>query len=317
MNSDDISKTTDSTNQEHPPENRKQHSEQERPGESTKRAANNDQANTSKNDPSEHRLPLLVRILRVLWRRRKWRIIGGQQGASWAEISIVILTGGILLVGYGQYKVYKRQAGLMQDSLGQTERSVILNMGQIAIANRNAKTAEDTLNAQQMQFRMEQRPYIWLSPGIATHDQGMTNIMLPDLLSKNLPLAINVQAFNGGHSPAVDVRVTKVVLIVDTAERAKRRAENYVAEFIPGKGEVDIAPNTGFTLGSPEIRTITQEGLTDLQKDRMRIYVLARVQYRDIFSPPQTAAYETAFCARVNGSGMPFGGCDISQSWIK
>jgi hypothetical protein len=64
---------------------------------------------------------------------------------NWAEKLTVLITVAILIVGIIQARIYWRQTQLMKLSLGQTERSIILNMGQLAIANRNAKVSEDTL----------------------------------------------------------------------------------------------------------------------------------------------------------------------------
>jgi hypothetical protein len=83
-----------------------------------------------------------VRLWHALWRKR---IIFHHGGPNWAEISVVILTGGILLVGAVQAIIYWEQAQKMQLSLEQNQQSIALNTGQVAIAGRNAKTAEDTL----------------------------------------------------------------------------------------------------------------------------------------------------------------------------
>jgi hypothetical protein len=106
-------------------------------------------------------------------------------------------------------------------------------------------------------------------------------------------------------------------MIFDTTERAKKLAEDYIPEFSPNPSS-NLAVNTGVFLRSTEQPIpITDELLDDLIHDRKRIYILARVQYRDIFSPKKDTLYETAFCQMVNPQGMPFSACDIKQSWIK
>lgn len=86
-----------------------------------------------------------VRIWHALWRRRHWRKISDRARVNWAEKLTAFITFAILVVGAIQARIYWRQAQLMKASLDQTERSIILNMGQLGIANRNSKTAEDTL----------------------------------------------------------------------------------------------------------------------------------------------------------------------------
>jgi hypothetical protein len=52
---------------------------------------------------------------------------------------------GILIATGIQAYIYWKQEIIMQGSLNQNERSLILGQGQLAVAARNAKTAEDTL----------------------------------------------------------------------------------------------------------------------------------------------------------------------------
>jgi hypothetical protein len=108
------------------------------------------------NDPKGRQKPSLpVRVLRVLWRRRKWRQIRkkaeGSTGPHWAEITVVILTCGILIGTFTQAYIYWKQAGIMQRSLEQNERSIMLGIGQLAVATRNAKNAEQTLEEMRLQ----------------------------------------------------------------------------------------------------------------------------------------------------------------------
>jgi hypothetical protein len=127
--------------------------------------AGNDKPQYGERRPNSRPKPSLpVRVLRVLWRRREWRLLDGHHGPNWAESSIVILTVGILAVGYGQYTVYRKQARLMTESLGQNERAVILGRGQLAVAARNAQTAEDTLG----EMQNENRPWIAFSRPVST-----------------------------------------------------------------------------------------------------------------------------------------------------
>jgi hypothetical protein len=93
--------------------------------------------------------PITIRAWRALFRRRTWRRMAGHPPPNWAEKTTIIVTLGIFLVGCIQAYIYLKQTQLIASSVNQTERSVILGAGQLAVANRNAKTAEDSLNEMQ------------------------------------------------------------------------------------------------------------------------------------------------------------------------
>jgi hypothetical protein len=86
-----------------------------------------------------------------------------------------------------QLSVMSGQLTQMKLSGEQTERAVILNMGQLAIANRSAETAKQALDASSR---------AWIAPA---------NAYFTSELSKNVPLSFEVQYRNTGRSPALDV----------------------------------------------------------------------------------------------------------------
>jgi hypothetical protein len=91
--------------------------------------------------------PVGIRLWRGLWRKRIfWRDRHDRPHVNWAEITTVCLTIGIVIAAFIQAFIYWKQAGIMQRSLDQNQQTIALNMGQVAIASRNAKTAEDTLS---------------------------------------------------------------------------------------------------------------------------------------------------------------------------
>ena len=183
-----------------------------------------------------------------------------------------------------------------------------------------AVTASSTLEFSVEHFRIEQRPYVWLTAGTATTTDFISAMSLPDLRKRGLKLILNVQVTNGGHSPAIEFESTKTEIIFDGTEEAKRRVARYVPEFLPG-GRDDIPPNQSRALRSPDPFEITDDFLNDIATERKRIYVLARIRYRDVFSPRREAPYETAYCAVINASGLPIsspsdGSCS-KLNWIK
>lgn len=180
-----------------------------------------------------------------------------------------------------------------------------------------AETADAALKTSQQQFRNEQRPYMWLQPQMEGLPKGtMAPLALPDLNKQHIPFAIDIRAENGGHSPAIEIQSTEVFMIFDTSENAQRRAREYVPQY---RKEGDIVHNVAAILPGGIIIEVSNELIRDLRSDQKRMYILARVQYRDIFSPRLQVPYETAYCSRVIADGMPLHGCEenIGQSWVK
>ncbi|MFZ0868772.1 MAG: hypothetical protein WA424_11820 [Candidatus Sulfotelmatobacter sp.] len=98
--------------------------------------------------PNAHpKQSVLIRLWRGLWRKRIfWHQRPDRPHVNWAEITTVCLTIGIVIAAFIQAFIYWKQAGIMQRSLTQNEQTIALNRGQVSIAGRNAKTAEDTLS---------------------------------------------------------------------------------------------------------------------------------------------------------------------------
>jgi hypothetical protein len=186
-----------------------------------------------------------------------------------------------------------------------------------AAATSAASTAASALGFSREEFRQEQRPYIWLSAGMALPDTPVGSVPLEELKKRNLSLVISLQAFNGGKSPAIKIINTQVVVIVDTTEVADKRLRSYIPEYL--NGESILPPNSSVVLKSPQEHiVITDQLLNDLGSKVRRIYVIGRIKYFDIFSPTLKVPYETAFCAQVNPSGLPFSNCLVPETaWIK
>jgi hypothetical protein len=87
---------------------------------------------------------LIVRFWFAMWRKRIF-FHRAKTGPNWAEVTGIVVAAMIFLATCVQAYIYWRQTQLMQTSLSQNQQSIALNMGQVAIAGRNAKTAEDTL----------------------------------------------------------------------------------------------------------------------------------------------------------------------------
>lgn len=88
---------------------------------------------------------VLVRLWHALWRKRIFFRHHHAGGPNWAEKTSMYITGGILIATVIQALIYWKQAGIMEHSLEQNQQTIALNTGQLAIAGRNARTAENTL----------------------------------------------------------------------------------------------------------------------------------------------------------------------------
>jgi hypothetical protein len=260
---------------------------------------------------------IALRILRILWRRRRWRNIGGQHGPNCAEASIVILTLGILFVGYLQYSIYRKQARLMQYSLNQTERSVILNMGQVAIANRNAKTAEDALTNTQLQFRTEERPWIMAYGAIPP---GLPQAGIVVEPSGDVEIGFRVEGKNIGKTPAVDVDIMPYELRITPTRTMKKDLDSFVPTYKPGPPGADIPPSqgeNGFVFVNKNVRNIiTRNDFEKVKTGDLTAYFIGAMRYRDLFKP-EIEPYETIFCVQYNPIGIPVGTCGAGKFGIK
>jgi hypothetical protein len=114
---------------------------------------NGESETNQENKNNDHIKPrIIVRFWHSLRRRRVWLKIGDHPKSTIAEKIGVFLAFCLLIVGGVQAYIYWRQTRVMQTTLGQNERGIMLNMGQLAIANRNAKTSQDSLDASKNQF---------------------------------------------------------------------------------------------------------------------------------------------------------------------
>ena len=160
-------------------------------------------------------------------------------------------------VGGTQACIYWRQARLMEASLNQNERTWILGMGQLGIANRNAKTSEKTLTNSQKTFEMDERPYLVMD---SRNPIFALNGFVP-----NQKLSVNVNFKNIGKEPAIrqimemnlvnyqgpDAKLTPTQYRdrirsftdnwFDKMRRKAKKGSDEMVEYVSGHGE-DVAP---------------------------------------------------------------------------
>jgi hypothetical protein len=264
--------------------------------------------NQDQNQDSNVKPPLIVRFWHSLRRRRVWLNIGQHPKANVAEKVTVFITFCILIVGCIQVYIYWRQTRVMQNTLRQNERSIILNMGQVAIANRNAKTAEEALANTQQQFRTEERPWIMAYGGMLPESQPSGIVVRPN---GDVELRIRIEGKNIGKTPAVDVEVMPYELRISSTRTIKRELESFVPTYEPALPGDNIPPDQGgqgFVIEKKDFEKIkTYESIA---------YLVGAVRYRDVFSP-KIRKYETIFCVQYKPRGMPIGSCGAGKFGIK
>ena len=165
-----------------------------------------------------------------------------------------------------------------------------------------AATADATLKSNQQQFRTEQRPLIWVNVGIPVTGNPMSQTPLLELKNQNLPLAFNIAALNGGRSPASEYRSTKITFIFDDTAVASTKVAQYEANYLSPALSVVVMPNQVVYLGTTTPMVLTDEILRDMESGKKSMFILGKLEYRDIFSP-RIPAYESQFCFRVNYNG--------------
>jgi hypothetical protein len=240
---------------------------------------------------------IIVRLWRSLRRRRVWLRIGGHPKANIAEKVTVLITACILIVGGVQAYIYWRQTRVMQSSLSQNERGLILNWGQLAVANRNAKTAERSAGAAeqanittQQSLESIQRAFIFADtdePISITNDKGETAAVI-----------IRVKMENAGVTPTRHFRshinfiwrpdeIPEGFNFPDLWSDPARKINAPAA--IGPKAKVDL-PTDPIPLNL----------LEQVKNGKLHLYLYGWGKYNDIF--PKTSEHITKFCYRASVS---------------
>jgi hypothetical protein len=239
-------------------------------------------------------------------------------GPHWAEIATVCLTVGIFGAACIQAYIYWKQAGIMQKTLEQNERSITLGTGQLVVANRNAKSAEDTLfemknggidthtmavdatnslNVVQEQFRLEQRPRIAITEYLLMDETTEQPILHPTI---GKPVFITIKFKNLGHSPAFGVHIHYHLLF--ESQKFKLRAEppdksSSTLEKLDLFGSVVEPGDSSSHVTVISVKdTYAQESIrinpADLIGwDGTAINVFGRISYSDQFGKPYCLPY--------------------------
>ena len=248
-----------------------------------------------------------VRVIRFLLRRRKL-----VRGTNWAERTTVIVTIGILVAAGVQAYIYWQQWKSMQAQVEQTERSVVLGIGQLSAAAAGLK------NSQRF-FQIEQRPYIVMDDGFPQFSQHGPNGPIPEQ-----KVVVNVQLKNIGKTPAILV-VSEIKLfpfrgklLAGLTKKERREAsEEYISilesnfaglrekndrarkeiaqldrrNTSPGN---DVAPQRTYFVSSQEDVAVSKDDFPLFHTGVLALYAIGTVTYSDPYGNP---IYVTEYCA--------------------
>ncbi len=262
----------------------------------------NNRTQNGQRTPNEHKKPSLqIRIWRALWKKRIfWHHKPDRPHVNWAEITTVCLTLGIVIAAFIQAYIYWKQEELMQNSLDQNGRTIILNAGQLAVAARNAKTAEDTLGEMKKggpdthtlaestksaaktakdTLHISERAYV--TEGIAQIDTAKTAIAIPLVNSGHIPSGgIDVILYEATFNPPV---VSELGI-----------SFNYIVER-----HKSITHLSAMAPGSPFAITVPGPKMSAdlLGKGLQMIIVVGTISYNDGF--PDSPQQHSAICVNT------------------
>jgi|ERR1035437_446862 hypothetical protein len=195
---------------------------------------------------------------------------------------------------------------------------------------------ERALDANAIQFRIQQRPYISAipRPGATMHipkPNGKWNAKLPPVPpglenggdipilkepigNGNFRLTIAVDIKNSGRSPAIDELSTPSTIIVGPATEARERARKYVPDY---------PDRAGGTLMIEEVKTVSSDQPVISAKENefitegvWELYIVGGVRYQDTLTPRITP-YETTYCFKLNVTNLPFAGCEFRETILR
>ena len=166
-----------------------------------------------KNSETNMKPSFPIRLLRFFWKRRKSFLS--------KEAIEILLAAAIALATWAQVKVYTEQSRIMKEQAQQTERSVILGIGQL-------NAARAALKSSQQAFQIDQRPYLVVDENFPSFYQHGP---IPEQ-----KIEVNVRFKNLGKTPAIkvlsNVRLFKFRAKLKTDLKTKKQFEQATEEYI-------------------------------------------------------------------------------------
>jgi len=206
------------------------------------------------------------------------------------EIATAFLTFGILGAGLLQACIYWRQSDIMSKSLQQNGDSIIIGRGQLAVAARNASTAEKSLGATVGNFQMDQRAWVGLraEPTITFFAPPVPEGQPPAEPFENPYFTVTIA--NYGKSPAHKVSVAIDEAFLDGADAELPSNPSFRKEFT--SVVASIFPNQPPVISKKAGIDTSGGMLKELYAQTKTLNLYGEITYTDIFKKKRY----TQFC---------------------
>jgi hypothetical protein len=247
---------------------------------------------------NKHR-SLLSRFLRALVRPRRWRNRRRHaqeqpvNGVERATLAVAIL---VFIVTSIQAIIYYEQLERMEDSVNQTEREVTLNLGQLAVANRNAESAKESADVARDTLTTVQRPYIFFGPHAEVHSE---TVPISDQNPTGVEWVFKIPIRNNGVTPTSQMFDHSSSYSSGYAEGPIGKNFDYRDIGDQQHFNVLLAPND--VVFSQPLRIKARQIAAVLRRLAMKeywrgthLYFYGWVRYRDML--PDTPEHITKYC---------------------
>jgi hypothetical protein len=277
---------------------------------SLSRDAGKNNAEHGENNTHARKKPFSVRALLFVCRRWKWT-----KGPNWAEKTTVIVTIGIFAASLIQAWIYWQQSLIMRAQVEQTERSVILGIGQL-------NSSRQALESSREAFQIDQRPYLVVDekfPQFYQHgpiqDQKIeVNVQMKNLcktpavrvlsnvhlfkLRGKLRAKLTREQLNRATEEYIRALESKFTDMRDREQAARKEiAELEKRNISPGQ---DVAPQKTYFMTSPDDVTLSKDEMEFLNTNGIvALYLVGLVTYTDAYN---NRVYTTELCSFYFGT---------------
>jgi len=251
---------------------------------------------------------------------------------KWTDVAIVILTGGIVFLGYMQWNEMheggkdthdlavqaksqadaaksladstKNLADRMKDQADRTKVIADQAVVQAQSASSAAKTADASLKDSRSSFRQEQRAYVAVTVFTMSNPPTRTD-------KNGRHVCGDVHVANSGRTPAVNTAIFRYATF---GPKAQATIEAFKPpERTPPSGAMlgIVGDNYGTACTEKAVDTTTEQNLVN---GTLPLYVYGVIEYDDIFGNPHQTGFcservidSTAFIGCADDHGEPFG----------
>lgn len=209
----------------------------------------------------------------VLHRLKEWWRDPYRERTSWTDRAIVLLTAGIVLLAWMQWRE-------MNDSGKQTDRIIAADERMATAMEQSNIKAQNAFDSATKQAEITQRPWI----GIASVD--------PFSLSPSDSFGLRFNVVNTGRTPGLNVRTVIVLRSLPVKERFSPIMGAVPAGTIQSASA--ILPNGTLFIETPRY-PLAQAQIDAIKGGTIILYVYGQIAYFDVFG----ADHITKFCKMI------------------